>query len=1162
MSQPLFKLANGFDFARLQDPVALAELDRDFLARLKATDSTLHSALIAWRENPDSRDAVATSALLLACAPVLEEFVAELFGVTAEVTALRASATAHDPVFAFKETIVKKRAKRRLQKAEECASFSELDTWLEERLDHTLTKQDRELAVATFAQSLRADEATHAAAIEKLTQWCVRAMTDPQGQHAVADWTSFHLPASRDPAHLVPLQAVAKDPARRTEGLPQHYRRRDGFGLTDSRMDARAVQSEIDYCIYCHDHDGDFCSKGFPKKKGDPAQGLKVDPLGVTLTGCPLDEKISEMHLLKRDGLAIAALAMIMVDNPMCPATGHRICNDCMKACIYQKQDPVNIPQIETRCLTDVLGLPWGVEIYDLLTRWNPLRPRQWVARPYNGLKVLVCGMGPAGFTLSHHLLMEGFAVVGTEGLKIEPLPAELVSQPVRDWATLEEKLEERIMAGFGGVAEYGITVRWDKNFLKLIYLSLARRPHFQVFGGVRFGGTVTVEEAWQLGFDHVAIAVGAGLPQALPIPHSLARGMRQANDFLMSLQLTGAAKLTSLANLQIRLPAVVIGGGLTGIDTATEVQAYYVVQVEKTLARYESLCAALTAEKVRAGLDEESRIVLDEHLIHGRAVRAERERAAKAGETPNFIPLLRSWGGVTVAYRRAMTDSPAYTRNHEEITKAFEEGIFYAEALDPKTVKLDRFGHIETLVMRRQVRGGDGRWSPMEEEVRLPARCVLVATGARPNVAYEFEHKNHFIKERGHYQTHAVDHGTTKPIDVAEHCKDPAFGAFTSYHHDGRFVSFLGDTHPVFHGSVVKAVASGLRTYPRIAAVFGPKARAAGQATEYQRFRTTIDDRFSARIEQVRRLKPDVVELTVRAPQAARRFAPGQFFRLQNFEQHAPLVGGTRLHTEPLALVGSRVDTTKGTVSMIVFERGASARLVATLKPGEPVLLMGPTGVRTRISEEGDTVLAIGGRQAAATLLATGTAMRAHGNRVLFFALFDKADDVFLQEELEQAADTIVWVTRAGNPVTPRRASDRSLTGEITDALLAYARGELGGGAPIPMPEVNRLQILGDTALARTVRQLRHGELGKYLTGEVEAAFAVHGMMQCMLKGVCSQCLQWQIDPATGKRTKAVFACSWQDEPLDIVDLDNVDERQGQNRLQEHLLISGSITC
>ena len=68
------------------------------------------------------------------------------------------------------------------------------------------------------------------------------------------------------------------------------------------------------------DHDGDFCSKGFPEKKGEPDKGLKVNPLGVTLTGCPLDEKISEMHLLKKSGHAIAAHAMITVDNPMCAA--------------------------------------------------------------------------------------------------------------------------------------------------------------------------------------------------------------------------------------------------------------------------------------------------------------------------------------------------------------------------------------------------------------------------------------------------------------------------------------------------------------------------------------------------------------------------------------------------------------------------------------------------------------------------------------------------------------------------------------------------------------------------------------------------------------------------------------------------------------------------
>ena len=88
---------------------------------------------------------------------------------------------------------------------------------------------------------------------------------------------------------------------------------------------------------------------------------FKKSPFGVPLNGCPLEEKISEMNTLKEEGCPIGALAAVTVDNPMCAATGHRICNDCMKSCIYQKQEPVDIPQVETRTLKDVLELPYGI---------------------------------------------------------------------------------------------------------------------------------------------------------------------------------------------------------------------------------------------------------------------------------------------------------------------------------------------------------------------------------------------------------------------------------------------------------------------------------------------------------------------------------------------------------------------------------------------------------------------------------------------------------------------------------------------------------------------------------------------------------------------------------------------------------------------------------
>lgn len=153
-------------------------------------------------------------------------------------------------------------------------------------------------------------------------------------------------------------------------------RRRDGFALTDPGDDLAGALDEIHYCILCHHQGKDSCSRGMR----DRATGaFAVNPLGTAMTGCPLEEKISEMHEVKGQGLAVAALAMAVVDNPMVAGTGHRICNDCMTACIYhnQNKEPVDIPQAETRALKDVLSLPWGVEIYGLLTRWNPLDLRR-----------------------------------------------------------------------------------------------------------------------------------------------------------------------------------------------------------------------------------------------------------------------------------------------------------------------------------------------------------------------------------------------------------------------------------------------------------------------------------------------------------------------------------------------------------------------------------------------------------------------------------------------------------------------------------------------------------------------------------------------------------------------------------------------------------------
>jgi NADPH-dependent glutamate synthase beta subunit-like oxidoreductase len=199
------------------------------------------------------------------------------------------------------------------------------------------------------------------------------------------------------------------------------------------------------------------------------------------------------------------------------------------------------------------------------------------------------------------------------------------------------------------------------------------------MFGGVRFGGTLTIDSAFALGFDHIALCAGAGRPTIVPMKNGLAAGVRQASDFLMALQLTGAAKTDSLANLQVRLPVVVIGGGLTAIDTATEALAYYPLQVEKFLSRYETLVEERGEAAIRAGWTTQEADTASE-FSSTRAPSAPsasrpRARAASRSSRTSFAN-----GAAPPSSTAAHDRFPSYTLNHEEVAKALEEGIGFCD--------------------------------------------------------------------------------------------------------------------------------------------------------------------------------------------------------------------------------------------------------------------------------------------------------------------------------------------------------------------------------------------------------------------------------------------------------------------------------------------------
>jgi len=317
------------------------------------------------------------------------------------------------------------------------------------------------------------------------------------------------------------------------------------------------------------------------------------------------------------------------------------------------------------------------------------------------------------------------------------------------------------------------------------------------------------------------------------------------------------------------------------------------------------------------------------------------------------------------------------------------------------------------------------------------------------------------------------------------------------------------------------------------------------------EEFLTRLNRDLRAVVHEVRRLTPTIVEVVLRAPVAARQFRPGQFYRMQNFETLAMRVPGTTLAMEGLALTGAWVDREKGLISVIALEMGGSADLLAYLRPGEPVILMGPTGTPTEIPGD-ETVVLAGGGLGNAVLFSIGRALRAAGSKVVYFAGYKHLGDRYRVEDIEAASDVVVWCCDEAPGFAPRRPQDRSFVGNIVQAMLAYAKGDLGK-QDVSLKAADRIIAIGSDRMMAAVAQARHTVLKDFLKEKHVAIGSINSPMQCMMKEICAQCLQPHIDPKTGETTY-VFSCFNQDQPLDQVDFSALAQRLMQNGVQEKL--------
>ncbi len=103
----------GFDWTDLHTDEGLARLLARFDAWLGERDPDVGGLLEAARRSPDALSDAEVSALVLRVAPHVGAFVGRLFGVEAELEALRERLRGEEPVFDFRKRFVKKRLLKR-----------------------------------------------------------------------------------------------------------------------------------------------------------------------------------------------------------------------------------------------------------------------------------------------------------------------------------------------------------------------------------------------------------------------------------------------------------------------------------------------------------------------------------------------------------------------------------------------------------------------------------------------------------------------------------------------------------------------------------------------------------------------------------------------------------------------------------------------------------------------------------------------------------------------------------------------------------------------------------------------------------------------------------------------------------------------------------------
>ena len=236
--------------------------------------------------------------------------------------------------------------------------------------------------------------------------------------------------------------------------------------------------------------------------------------------------------------------------------------------------------QCEGKCVRGVKGESVAIgRLERFVADWHREHSQDTVVVPEsNGHKVAVIGAGPSGLTAAGDLAKLGYKVTVFEALHVA-----------------------------GGVLVYGIPeFRLPKEIVRREIDGL-KAMGVEILTNMVIGKVLTIDELFEMGYEAVYIASGAGLPRFMGIPGESLKGVYSANEYLTRINLMKAYLPGSKTPIMKSRKVAVVGGGNVAMDAARSAKR---LGAEEVYIVYRRGMAELPARKEEVEHAEEEGII------------------------------------------------------------------------------------------------------------------------------------------------------------------------------------------------------------------------------------------------------------------------------------------------------------------------------------------------------------------------------------------------------------------------------------------------------------------------------------------------------------------------------------------------------------------------